>query len=107
MRLALQTNTPIVPFAFLGGGDIFPTVMNLYSLGKLFGAPYIPITPYLLPIPLPRPCQIFYGEPMYFEGNGFEEDDVIDDYVQSVKEKIAGLIEHGREERKLLHGDKA
>ena len=107
VRLALQTNTPIVPFAFLGGGDIFPTVMNLYTLGKLVGAPYIPVTPYLLPIPLPRPCQIYYGEPMHFEGSGYEDDEVIEEYVEQVKQKIAALIEQGREERKLLRGGKA
>ena len=48
MRLALETKTPIVPAAFLGGGEAVPTVMNLYKLGKLIGAPYIPVTPYLV-----------------------------------------------------------
>ncbi len=102
IRLALQTNTPIVPFAFLGGGDIFPTVANLYTIGKLLGAPYIPITPYLLPIPLPRPCHIYYGEPMHFEGSGHEDDEVIEEYVNQVKESIAALIAKGRKERNLL-----
>ncbi len=102
MRLALQTNTPIVPFAFLGGGDILPTIANLKTLGKLVGAPYIPITPYLLPIPLPRPCQILYGEPMHFEGDGYEDDDMIEMYVAEVKGKIADLIQAGREQRPLL-----
>ncbi|TNE50053.1 MAG: acyltransferase family protein [Deltaproteobacteria bacterium] len=102
MRLALQNNTPIVPFAFLGGGDILPTIMNLKTLGKLVGAPYIPITPYLLPIPLPRPCQILYGEPMHFEGDGYEDDDMIEMYVAEVKAKIADLIQAGREQRHLL-----
>ena len=102
MRLALQTNTPIVPFAFIGGGEIFPTIANLYSLGRLVGAPYIPITRYLLPIPVPRPCQIYYGEAMHFEGDGMENDDVIEKYTNQVKDAVAGLIEKGRQQRYQL-----
>ena len=53
MRLALQTRTPIIPLAFLGGGEAMPTVMNLEKLGRFIGAPYLPVTAYLLPVPLP------------------------------------------------------
>lgn len=99
MRLALMTGTPIVPFAFLGGGDAIPTMANLYRLGKLVGVPYIPITPYVLPIPRPVPLQIYYDSPMHFEGTGNEEDHVICDYVEQVKGRIAGLIEQGQRHR--------
>lgn len=99
MRLALQTRSPIVPLAFIGGGDVLPTVMNLYALGKLFGAPYFPLTPYLLPLPLPRACEIVYGEPMVFEGNGNEDDETIEGFVRQVKDRIAALIEDGRARR--------
>ena len=53
-----------MPFAFIGGGDAIPTIANLYRLGKLFGAPYIPITPWLLPLPRSVPLRIIYGEPI-------------------------------------------
>lgn len=99
MRLALQTGTPIVPFAFLGGGEAVPTVANLYKLGKLLGIPYIPVTPYLLPLPRPVPLEIYYSEPMRFAGTGNEEDHVIVEYVDQVKARIAGLIEEGRRAR--------
>jgi len=74
MRLALEAKAPIVPFAFLGGGDAIPTIANLYRLGKLVGAPYIPVTPWLLPIPRRVPLRIVYGEPMVFNGSPTEED---------------------------------
>lgn len=96
MRLALQTRTPIVPVAFLGGGEAIPTVYNAYGLGKLLGAPYVPVTPYLLPLPLPVSLHIVYGEPLRFEGTGTEDDSVIFDYVAEVKARIAQLIERGR-----------
>lgn len=96
MRLALRTKSPIVPFAFVGGGDAIPSVMNLYSIAKLFGVPYIPVTPYLVPLPRPMPCELYYGEPMVFQGTGSEDDEVIEVYVEQVKAKIAELLEEGR-----------
>lgn len=103
VRLALRTRTPIVPLAFLGGGDAIPTVLNLYKLGKLMGMPYIPVTRYLVPVPLPVPLEIIYSEPMLLEGTGNEEDHVIDMYVTQVKRRIASLIEQGQH-RRLLSG---
>jgi 1-acyl-sn-glycerol-3-phosphate acyltransferase len=95
MRLALQTGTPIVPFAFLGGGDAIPTVVNLVRIGKLIGVPYLPVTPYLLPLPRPVALELYFSEPMVFEGTGTEEDSVIRGYVDKVKDRIAELIERG------------
>jgi 1-acyl-sn-glycerol-3-phosphate acyltransferase len=99
MRLALKTGSPIIPVATLGGGEAVPTVTNLYGVGKLVGAPYLPITPWLLPIPLPVRFDLHFGEPMHFTGTGSEEDEVIDRYVGQVKDKIAALIAAGRELR--------
>lgn len=99
LRLALQTKSPIVPFAFIGGGEAIPTVMNAYKLGKRIGAPYVPITPYLLPLPLPVPLAVHFGKPMHFPGNGNEEDDVIHEWVEEVKREIGRLIDEGLEER--------
>ncbi|XXF76701.1 1-acyl-sn-glycerol-3-phosphate acyltransferase [Myxococcaceae bacterium GXIMD 01537] len=96
MRLALETRTPIVPLAFIGGGEAVPTVMNLKGLGRLLGVPYVPVTPYLLPLPLPVPLEVYYGEPLFFEGTGNEDDEVIHGYVDQVKQKIARLLERGR-----------
>lgn len=96
VRLALKTRSPIIPFGFVGGGDAVPTVFNAYKLGRLFGAPYIPVTPYLLPIPLPVRLSVRYGEALLFEGNGSEDDEVIQRYVDQVKAAIADLIEQGR-----------
>lgn len=97
MRLALRTGSPIVPVGFVGGGEAFPTVMNLYKLGKLVGVPYIPITRYLLPVPKPATFQLMYSAPMVFEGDGSESDTVIRGYVDQVRTRIAWLIEQGRE----------
>lgn len=99
MRLALKTRTPIIPFGFLGGGAAIPTVANLYGVGKALGVPYLPVTPYLLPLPLPVQMEIHYSEPMVFEGTGDEEDSVIQGYVEQVKARIADTIDRRRHQR--------
>ncbi len=99
MRLAMKMRTPIVPFAFLGGGEAVPTLTNAYRLGKLLGVPYIPVTPWLVAMPLPAKLEVQYSAPMTFEGTGTEEDDVVIANVEKVKSRIAQLIEVGRKRR--------
>lgn len=96
VRLALMTDTPIVPMAFIGGGDVLPTVMNLEKLGRLMGVPYLPLTPYGLPLPLPRPCSIRFGTPINFKGTGREDDETIEKMVAEVKERVRELLEGAR-----------
>ncbi len=99
VRLALQTRTPIVPFAFLGGGEAIPTFVNLYSVGRALGAPYVPLTPWVLPLPLPAKLSLELGEPIVLDGNGDEGDDVIFELVAQVRRRVAELIERGLERR--------
>ena len=96
VRLALKTKAPIIPFGFLGGGEAMPTIANAYTLGKLMGVPYVPVTPYGLPLPLPAMMQIRFGEALVFEGDGNEEDEGIVGYVEQVKTAIRTLIAEGR-----------
>lgn len=100
VRLAMRTKTPIVPFAFLGGGEAVPTIANAYTLGKMLGVPYVPITPWGVALPLPAKLEVHYTAPMLFEGTGSEEDDVVFGYVERVKSRIAETMELGRRRRK-------
>jgi 1-acyl-sn-glycerol-3-phosphate acyltransferase len=100
MRLALTTQSPIVPFAFLGGGEAVPTIANLELLGKLFGVPYVPLTPYLVPLPLPVQAELRFGAPLRFTGTGEESQGTIQEQVDVVKACIADLIARGLAARK-------
>ncbi|HVJ88978.1 MAG TPA: 1-acyl-sn-glycerol-3-phosphate acyltransferase [Labilithrix sp.] len=100
MRLAQKMKTPIVPFAFMGGGDAVPTIANSVTLGKMLGMPYIPITPWLVTLPLPVKLEVYYSEPMFFEGTGTEEDEIVMANVEKVKARIASLIEVGYKRRR-------
>ena len=100
VRLAMKMKTPIVPFAFLGGGEAIPTISNAVSIGKIFGVPYIPVTPWLFAVPIPAKLEVYYSKPMVFEGTGSEEDEVVYAHVEKVKERIAQLIDVGRRRRR-------
>lgn len=99
LRLALRTGSPIVPFAYLGGGEAVPTIANLTFLGKLLGVPYVPVTPYLLPLPLPMAGELRFGAPLRFSGTGDESQSAITEQVELVKACIADLIAHGLRDR--------
>lgn len=100
VRLAMKTKSPIVPFGFIGGGEAIPTIMNSYTLGALFGAPYVPITPYIFAVPLPVSLEVRYGPPIVFEGTGAEDDEIVAGHVERVKGAIMGLMEEGIRRRK-------
>jgi len=98
-RIALKTRAPIIPFAFIGGGEAIPTVVNLYGIGKRLGLPYIPITPYGIAWPLPVSLQLLYGAPIHLEGSASDPDEVIAIQVERVRSVIADLIRQGRKLR--------
>jgi 1-acyl-sn-glycerol-3-phosphate acyltransferase len=102
LRLALETKTPVIPFAFVGGVEAMPTVGHLERLARALRVPYIPITPYLLPMPLPLRCVIVYGEAMSFAGDGSESDEVIAGWVGEVQARIRSLIDDGLARRREL-----
>ena len=108
MRLALQTNTPIVPIGVVGGEESLISVHNWRGMAKLLGMPYLPI-PALLPVlgplaflPLPVKFYLRFGAPLTFEGRHDDDDAVIDAKVRTVTSAIDGLIEQGRNARTSL-----
>lgn len=105
MRLALQTQAPIIPVGIVGAEESIISLTNIEPLAKLFKTPYFPL-PLFLPVlgpfsmlPMPTKFHIYFGEPMQFEGQFDDEDAVIESKVQEVVAEIEGLIKRGREER--------
>ncbi len=105
MRLALQTKTPIVPTAVIGGEEAIVSVHSSKILAKLIQAPYFPIPPHLPLLgplayfPLPVKFRVYFGEPMTFEGAHDDEDAAIDAKVAQVMEQVRGLVDRGLRER--------
>lgn len=106
MRLALETDTPVIPIGVVGGEEQLPSVWNFESLAKLLNMPAFPVTPTWpllgVPggIPLPVKYRIYFGEPMEFDGAPDDEDRRIQTKVDRVKGAVRGLIDRGLSERK-------
>ncbi len=105
VRLALETGTPIVPVGVIGCEETYPTLFHMNFIGKLFGAPYFPITP-LFPLlgplgvlPLPAKVLLNYGEPLRFTGSADAPDSEIEEKVEIVKAALRKQVEEGIEAR--------
>ena len=108
MRLALATNTPIVPVCVIGAEEQAPQIYNVKSLARLLNIPAFPLTPtfpWLFPmgaIPYPTKYHIYFGEPLYFEGDANEEDAEISIKVDRVKTTINRMIQKVLRKRKRI-----
>jgi len=91
MRLALETNTPIVPVAVVGSEEQAISIANVKPIADLLGMPSFPIL--LNYFPLPVRYHITFGEPMEFRGNANDEDEVIGRKVEQVKQRIHDMIQ--------------
>jgi 1-acyl-sn-glycerol-3-phosphate acyltransferase len=105
MRLALETDTPIVPVAIVGSEEQQPGFANWSGLGRMLGIPALPITltfPWLGPLgllPLPVKYRIYFGEPRRFEGDPSDEESILEAKVNEVKTEISRMLDEGRRER--------
>ena len=101
LRLALETDTPIVPVGIVGSEEQSPGLLRSRWLGKLVGAPVAPITltfPWLGLagfLPLPVKFRLHFGEPLRFDGDPNEEDAEIQKKVDVVKDAIRAGIARG------------
>ena len=98
MRLALDTNSPVLPIGVIGAEEQAPAVLNLKPLGRLIGFPALPVT--VTPLPLPTKYRIYFGDPLTFTGRPDDEDVELDKKVRVVKSAIQALLQQGLEERK-------
>jgi 1-acyl-sn-glycerol-3-phosphate acyltransferase len=103
MRLAMETNTPIVPVAVIGAEEQFINVGNLGWAARAFGLPSFPIVPqWFLPgglMPLPTKYRIHFGEPLRFEGDPDDDDVVLEQKVWLVRQTIQSMLNRGLKDR--------
>jgi len=106
LRLALETGTPVVPVGIVGSEEQQPGLVDLRGPARALGLPSLPITltfPLLGPagllVALPVKYRIYFGKPLHFEGHPSDEDAVIEQQVDVVREAVEGLIARGRRER--------
>ncbi len=103
MRLALESGAPIVPCGVVGAEEQAPALFDLKPLARLLGFPAFPITPTILPFPLPSRYQIRFGEPMRFTGSPDDDDAELERKVARVQEAVKALVDRGLAERKSVY----
>ncbi|HEY8945396.1 MAG TPA: lysophospholipid acyltransferase family protein, partial [Polyangiaceae bacterium] len=73
MRLAMQTQTPIVPVAVVGAEEQYISFGNLTWAARALNLPVFPLVPQILvpggQLPLPTKYRLYFGEPMRFFGD--------------------------------------
>jgi 1-acyl-sn-glycerol-3-phosphate acyltransferase len=106
MRLAIETDTPIVPVAVIGAEEQYISIGNLESIARVLKMPSFPVMPQLLlpggALPLPTKYRIYFGEPMRFEGDPDDDDAVIEEKVWLVRATIQSMVHKGLRERKSI-----
>jgi len=97
VRLALRTQTPIVPVAIVGAEETNPMLARLESVAKPLGVPYVPITPtfpLLGPLgllPAPTKWKIVFGDPIPMtDGAEAERDELL---VARLADRVRGAIQ--------------
>jgi 1-acyl-sn-glycerol-3-phosphate acyltransferase len=105
MRLALESRAPVVPVAVIGAEEQYPSIGSLRPLAKLLGMPEFPIVPQVLlgfPLPLPTKYRIYFGEPLWFDGDADDDDSEIASRVEVVRETIQSMLGRGLAQRKHI-----
>jgi len=106
MRLALETDTPIVPVAVVGGEEQYFSFGNLERAAKILGMPTFPLVPqFFIPgaqLPLPTKYRIEFGEPIIVEGDPDEDDAEIEKRVEVVRQTIQSMLDRGVRERRAI-----
>ena len=104
MRLAIETHTPIVPVAIIGGEEQYVSIGNFDAIAKVLRMPNLPILPELLlafgALPLPTKYRIQFGELMRFGGDPVDDVAVIEEKVYVVKATIQSMLNRGLKRRK-------
>ncbi len=97
VRLAIKTQSPIIPFAVVGAEEQAPAMFKLKTLGKKLGLPALPIIlPQLIPLPLPVKYRIFFGEPIAPPPLKYLDDkEATDEVVQQSRKVIQSMIAEG------------
>ncbi|HEX8908413.1 MAG TPA: glycerol acyltransferase, partial [Anaeromyxobacteraceae bacterium] len=99
MRLALESGAPIVPVGVVGAEEQAPQLFDLKPLAKLLSFPAFPITPTLLPFPLPSRYHVHFGEPIRLAGSPDDEDAELERKAADVQAAVQALLERGLAER--------
>ena len=88
----------------VGAEEQYPALWNLKSVARALGMPAFPIIlnpfiPLMGFLPFPVKYRIYFGRPLYFEGDPKEDERQISQKVGVVRDHISALIGRGLDDR--------
>ncbi|MFC1641740.1 lysophospholipid acyltransferase family protein [Myxococcota bacterium] len=105
IRLAMETETPVVPVALVGAEEQYVSFGHLDRVARALGIPVFPLLPQvLLPggqFPLPTKYRLHFGAPLEFAGNP-DDDDLVEQRVGQVRTRIQSMLDEGLRQRRGL-----
>jgi 1-acyl-sn-glycerol-3-phosphate acyltransferase len=106
MRLAIETDTPIVPVAIIGAEEQYVSLGNLKWAARLLDIPVFPLIPQMFvpgaQLPLPTKYRIHFGEPMRFTGGSDDDDTVVEEKAWLVRQTISDMLRRGLATRRSV-----
>ncbi len=102
---AIRAGVPIVPTAIVGSEEIYPKIGGVPSLARLFGLPYLPITPFvpllgpLGLVPLPSKWMIEFGEPIRtddYDPSAADDPMLVFNLTDQIREVIQQMLDQLR-----------
>jgi 1-acyl-sn-glycerol-3-phosphate acyltransferase len=104
-RIALKSQTDILPIAVVGAEEMFPFVYHLKPLAKLFKLPSVPLS--LNFLPLPSPIDIYIGEVYKIPDDISSDapDQVLQIHIERIQKIIKGMVAKGLKNRREFFDD--
>jgi len=96
-ELAIRHHAPVVPVAIVGSEESWPLAAKLGM--RWFGAPYLPIPAW--PLPLPTHYFIHYGAPFHFHFDHVTADADDPAIVATAAARIRAVVEHQLENLRM------
>lgn len=99
IKIALTTQTPIVPLAVVGAEEAHVMLGNVSPVARLFGVPFFPLLAFWFPLPVK--LYVRFGEPIHLREDPAAANDqaVIDHLNQQVRRRVQALIDDTRHRR--------
>ena len=104
MRIALETNAPILPVAVVGAEEQYVNLGNSETIARFLRMPVYPVIPQMYvpfgQLPLPTKYRLYFGEPLRFHGRADASPDDIAAKVHVVQEAIQDQLNLGLARRR-------
>jgi len=104
LRIALETNAPILPVAVIGAEEQYVNLGNSEFLARTLRMPVYPLIPQMyLPfgqLPLPTKYRLYFGEPLRFHGRPDADSREVSEKVHVVQKAIQDQLNLGLSQRR-------